>query len=271
MTKNKKTKNWLAISTSTLLGGLVMTIVSSVLGTDAPWIIEKLISKTDRVTVSFNVNDIEIKKGAVPDTKEAYFEPNLNFLLIRPSSINWTIQQSMPGSLLNSISVTDVPYFKFSAESLVALSLDKPKTNDELVTTYFSLRPDSLRLEYSDSSKIEGFKISFNPADDLDFVKSAVETQERQVDKMISAMLGEDEADDAEEDEDTTADYTDEDWKDEQEDLKEVLDSVIKRHSVKSRTLIEGVTVTTFKRALFERNPLYNLRVCKINCVSNNC
>ena len=196
MAKTTARTRVLTLSTSTLGGAILMTLVSMALGDKAPWFIERLsASVSDIQSISLNVNEIFVKKSVTEiDPQKYYVDARSQFFLSKPEKDAWGVETANPGHVLDAISVAYVPFFRFSLSMYSSMfNLEKPR-RDDVTTTTFASTKSAYSIAFTDSTSIAGYPLTLNPFEDLDFVKAslraaAVGLQQSQVE--IAEMLDE--------------------------------------------------------------------------------
>jgi hypothetical protein len=239
------------ISTGTILGALIMTVASSLLGAQAPWFVERL-TVGRRGDVSFTVNSVFSGAPAGSDRARWHLDEEAGFAVAKPPQ-DWLINKTNPARPLAGPSIATVPFYHFSTSQLSPLAnLDKIR-QDDIVTT--EIRPNGAphKLEFNDLSDIDSVPLKFNPISSPDFMKRIITMELR-----VSGALSPDEL--SSEVLDVLEQRTPE-GKEEYSKLRTQVeaqfDKVINANWPTPLQYSDNVTVTSMKISLFRGDPIF--------------
>jgi hypothetical protein len=244
-------KRLLTVSTSTIGGAVIILVLNIVLGDKAPWFVEKLYAKvTNDYEINLNIDAIKIpQKDFDKASPEDYIiDKNEKFLINKPSDPSWKVSTINPGRLLDGMSLQTVPIFghSLSAFSSIFAPTSSTLSVDNIVTTSIASNR-TYTIGFTEKSKISGFELDLNPADDKEFVKSSLVAGGKLMNldsQEIEEILNE-KSDEAKKKLSTISQY-----------MKVQYGQIIKSRWPKSQRISDNVTVTTFSKTLLNKNPI---------------
>lgn len=174
--RRAKTPLW-QISTTGLVGAVILAVVSSALGPRAPWFIERL-SFGSPEPVTFTVDSVFAKGPSALDPGSWHADEEDGFAVTKPP-LGWLVNKTNPGVPLNGPSLATIPSFHFSLLPLSPLVSTGEIQQDDIVTT--EIRPTGAphRLEFDGSSSIDSIPLSFNPAASDGYMRRALSVASR--------------------------------------------------------------------------------------------
>jgi hypothetical protein len=247
---NPKQHRLWQIPTGTVLGALIMAVISGLLGPKAPWFVERLTAGS-RELVTFTVNSVFSETPSNLDPSRWYVDQEVGFALAKPPQ-EWLINKTNPSVPLAGPSIGTVPFYRFSMSQLSPLSTIGKIQRDAIVTTEIRPATSTYELAFSDSSTIDAVPLKFNPAMSEDFLKRSIAIQVR-----MQRAVGEDfptEVIDILEQ--RTAEGR-ERFASLQSEMEIQFETVVSANWPAPLEYSDNVTVTTFKTSLFRGDPIY--------------
>jgi hypothetical protein len=256
MAKSKKNKiGFFAVSTGTLGGAIVMLVLNMLLGDEAPWFVEKLSASVKNIySISLNVEDVFDRNNPISeiDQNQYYVDSQRNFYLAKPSVSNWTIEVSNPGQYLNGLSSAKVPFFQQSLNIFSEIFRNEEISRDDITTTIISNPNSTNEISFTEKSKIGGYEVALNPFEDLDMVKRSLlgggALMKIDVDELKTRM-------------DESTNKGRQFLEQMQNEMVSSMNQSIRNLWPEPEKLTDNLTITTIRKAVLERNPLYKMLV----------
>jgi hypothetical protein len=226
-----------------------------ILGDKAPWFVEKLsASVKDVYSISLDVDEIFDRKHHIKDIDPTVYYIDLQrklYLNKTPSEL-WQIETHNPGQLLDGLSVSYVPFFRFSLNMFSQFFQLGKVSQDDITTTTFSRKDAAYKIEFTRESKIGNFALIMNPFEDIDYVKASI----RGGTSLLS--IGESEMEQLL---DETTEESRQFLEKAQSDMRLLGERIIEEKWPTEQIISDHVTVTCFHKRLIERNPNFRLLV----------
>ncbi len=249
----KKNLGFFGLSTGTLGGAIIIIIFNILLGEKAPWFVERLSAQVkDIYSIRVNVENIFDKKHQIGeiDSDTYHVDSERKFYLKKPPTDLWEVEFSNPGHFLDDVSVAYVPFLRNSITGFSTLFGPSKVLQDDITTTNFSNIESGHEIEFAKESKIGGIPFNLNPFQDLDIVKSSIRAggiMMRGDKEKIESLLDE---------------STEEGRKFLKRARVEMVafgEKLIKDLWPKSDKMSSEVSVTTFRKSLLEKNPMFKV------------